>query len=457
MKISDISKNKHLYFVGIGGISMSSLAEIFFRAGYPVCGYDRSRTEVTQRLSDMGIKIWYETDESHFENVGLAVATAAIHPDNPEMVVLRRKGIPCITRAELLGALGSRYENSIAVAGTHGKSTTTGMLSEIFIHSEKCDPTVLIGAVLPEIGGTFRVGTDSNFIYEACEYTDSFLSFFPHIAAVLNIQLDHTDYFKDIDAIVSSFSKFINNAGENGFAVVNLDSDNAVAAAYNCVPKKITFSASGKKSADYYAADIKCNGGFAEYDLYRRGELLTHISLSVPGMQNIEDSLCAAVCADLSGIPASETASGLHSFKGVARRFEFKGRLNGAPVFDDYAHHPDEIRATLASAKLMGYSRIVTVFQPHTYSRLHDLFNEFSEAFTDSDLTVFADIFSASRETNIYGISSKDLSDAVPGSLYLPSFAEIEDYLRKEITKDDVLIVMGAGDINAVAKNLTKQ
>ncbi len=456
MDIRDISDKSHIYFVGIGGISMSSLAEILHRKGYKVSGYDCCSSAATDRLKKLGIPVFHETLPEHINEVTAAVVTAAVHEDNPEIVQLRASGIPCFSRAELLGALGSKYANSIAVAGTHGKSTTTGMLSDIFTTAKNADPTILVGAVVPELGGTFRLGHDENFIYEACEYTDSFLSFYPHIAAVLNLELDHTDYFPSIEALENSFSKFINNAGENGIAVVNMDSANTMIAAENCLPKIVTYSPSGNKNADYYIENLIFDHGFARFDIIHGCSKLISIALSVPGEHNVADALCAAVCADLSGIKAPDIAAGLKMFKGVARRFELKGYLNSAPVFDDYAHHPDEIKATLSAAKMMGYDRVITVFQPHTYSRLHDLFEDFAVSFENSDLTVFAEIFSASREKDIYGISSKDLSDRVNGSVHFHTFAEIEEFLQKEVRKGDMVIVMGAGDVIKISKDLIK-
>lgn len=456
MDINNISHNGNIYFVGIGGISMSSLAEILHKKGYKVSGYDCCSSPATDRLKSIGIPVYHQTEKEHFENVTVAIVTAAVHEDNPEMIELRSRGIPCYSRAELLGALGSKYANSIAVAGTHGKSTTTGMLSDIFTTAKNADPTILVGAVVPELGSTFRLGSDENFIYEACEYTDSFLSFYPHIAAVLNLELDHTDYFPDIEALENSFSKFINNAGENGIAVVNIDSPHTMKAAERCVPKVITYSPSGNANADYYVKDLVFDHGFARYKIMHNCAVLTEVELSVPGEHNVADSLCAAVCADLSGIEAEDIAAGLKMFKGVSRRFELKGTLNGAPVFDDYAHHPDEIKATLSAAKMMEYERVITVFQPHTYSRLHDLFDDFAASFENSDITVFAEIFSASREKDVYGISSKDLADKVKGSVYFPAFAEIEEYLQKEVRAGDIVIVMGAGDVTKISKDLIK-
>lgn len=456
MDIRDISDKSNIYFVGIGGISMSSLAEILHKKGYKVSGYDCTPSPTTEHLREIGITVYYDTEPEHFENVTVAIVTAAVHDDNPEIIELKKRKIPCYSRAELLGALGSKYANSIAVAGTHGKSTTTGMLSDIFTTAKNADPTILVGAIVPELGSTFRLGTDENFIYEACEYTDSFLSFYPHIAAVLNLELDHTDYFPNIEALEASFTKFINNAGKDGIAVVNYDSAHTMTAVKDCLPKVITYSPAGNSDADYYIADLDFEHGFARFTVMHNNKKLVEVSLSVPGEHNVADALCATVCADLSGIEADDVAAGLKTFRGVSRRFELKGELNGAPVFDDYAHHPDEIKATLSAAKMMGYERVITVFQPHTFSRLHDLFDDFAVSFGNSDITVFAEIFSASREKDIYGISSRMLADKVNGSVYLPSFEEIEDFLKKEVRDGDMVIVMGAGDVTKISKDLIK-
>lgn len=456
MDIRDITESSNIYFVGIGGISMSSLAEILHTKGYKVCGYDCTPSPTTYHLQSLGIPVYYTTEGSHFDGVTVAIVTAAVHEDNPEIIELRKRNVPCFSRAELLGALGNTFSNSIAVAGTHGKSTTTGMLSSIFTSAENSDPTILAGAIVPQLGSTFRIGSDQNFIYEACEYTDSFLSFYPKIAAVLNLELDHTDYFPDIEALEKSFAKFINNAGSDGIAVINYDSPHSLKAAEGCLPKLYTYSPEGNDKADYYISDLCYNSGFASFSVFKRGEMLSAVTLSVPGKHNVADALCAFVCADLSGVSPCDIAKGLKAFTGVSRRFELKGTLNGAPVFDDYAHHPDEIKATLSAAKMMGYKRIVTVFQPHTYSRLHDLFDDFARSFENSDITVFAKIFSASREKDVYGISSQNLADAVKGAIYIPEFEEIEEFLKKHVTKDDMVIVMGAGDVTKISKDLIK-
>lgn len=455
MTLDDLPVNGKIYFAGIGGISMSALAMILYNKGYDVCGYDRTATALTSEMEKKGIRIFYETKESNLDGVRCAIYSAALKSDNPEIIQIQRKGIPLYKRAELLGALAREYANSIGVAGTHGKSTTSGMLSYIFMHGQKYDPTVIVGAVLPNLNSTFRLGSDENFIFEADEYTDSFLNFFPHIAVVLNIKMDHTDYFPNYERYIQSFNKFINNTGKDGYAIVNKECEGCTRAAVEYPGTVITYSATGDETADFYAKNIVLKKGFASFDVYKRGEYYMSARLSVPGAHNVANALAAIACCDLCGVDKETIAGGLLDFKGVRRRFEYKGTFNGADVYDDYAHHPDEIRATLATAKNMEYDRVVCVFQPHTYSRLNDLFEDFASSFHDSDLAVFADVYSA-RENNIYGISSANLSERVGGSKYFDSFEKIKEYLKKEIRAGDLLIFMGAGNITELAEEVVR-
>lgn len=453
MTLGDLPVNGKIYFAGIGGISMSALAMILYNKGYDVCGYDRTASALTAEMEKKGIRIFYETKESNLDGVSCAIYSAALKSDNPEIIQINKKGIPLYKRAELLGAIAREYANSIGVAGTHGKSTTSGMLSYIFMHNKMYDPTVIVGAVLPNINSTFRLGSDENFVFEADEYTDSFLSFFPHIAVILNIKMDHTDYFPNYDRYIQSFNKFINNTGENGYAVINKECEGCTRAADDYSGTVITYSANGDETADFYAKNIVVNKGFASFDVFKKGEFYMSVSLSVPGVHNIANALAAIACCDLCGVDKETIAGGLKEFRGVRRRFEYKGQFKGADVFDDYAHHPDEIRATLSAAKSMGYSRVVCVFQPHTYSRLKDLFEDFASSFSDSDMAVFADVYSA-RENNIYGISSEQLSEKVSGSKYFDSFQKIKEFLEKEIRAGDLLIFMGAGNITELANTV---
>lgn len=454
LDFNTLPKTGKIYFAGIGGISMSALAMILKNKGFEVCGYDRTASELTAELEKNGIKIFYQTEESNLDGVSCAIYSAALHSDHPEIQQIEKKGIPLYKRAELLGAIARLYSNSIAVAGTHGKSTTSGMLSYIFMEDKKYDPTVLVGAVLPNINSTFRIGNDENFVFESCEYMDSFLSFFPRIAVVLNVHLDHTDYFPNLERLIESFKGFITNTGSSGYAVVNLDSDSAVKAAEGYTGTLITFSASGNQKANFYADNIVMNKGFATFDVYKDEKLHLSLTLSVPGLHNVSNALAAIACCDICGVEKGTVVSGLNRFRGVCRRFEYKGQFMGADVFDDYGHHPDEIKANLSAAKCMGYKRVICVFQPHTYSRLHDLFEDFASSFTDCDLPVFADVYSA-RENNIYGTTSLQLAEKVERGVYLGSFEKIEEYLKGELRPGDLLIFMGAGSITELAKKVT--
>lgn len=443
----DLQKYKNVYFIGIGGSSMSSLAMILKRRGCVVRGYDRAHTRETEMLQNSGIPVYDTTDASHFDGTELIVYTVAFAPDHPEMVLAAQRGVPVIPRARLLEAIAADYPNSIGVAGTHGKSTTSGMTAQIFLSEEHADPTVLIGAALPAIGAAYRIGSDGNFIFEACEYKDSFLSFYPRIAVVLNVRLDHTDYFASLEQLKGSFRQFMNNAGDSGIALVNADAPDAVEAARDVLPQVRYFSVKDP-AADYFAGSITYDGGFASFDIYAFGTLLCRASLSVIGSFNVSNALAAAASAHLSGVSAKAIARGLSEFRGVARRFEYLGELNGARVFTDYAHHPDELKATLAAAKAAAGGRLVTLFQPHTFSRLHDLFDDFVASFGDSSLPLFTDVFSA-REVNTSGVHAGLLADAA-GGVYLPTLEESARYLEANVRPGDTVLLIGAGNVNTV-------
>lgn len=443
----DLQKYKNVYFIGIGGSSMSSLAMILKRRGCVVRGYDRAHTRETEMLQNSGIPVYDTTDASHFDGAELIVYTVAFAPDHPEMVLAAQRGVPVIPRARLLEAIAADYPNSIGIAGTHGKSTTSGMTAQIFLSEEHADPTVLIGAALPAIGAAYRIGSDGNFIFEACEYKDSFLSFYPRIAVVLNVRLDHTDYFASLEQLKGSFRQFMNNAGDAGIALVNADAPDAVEAARDVLPQVRYFSVKDP-AADYFAGSITYDGGFASFDIYAFGTLLCRASLSVIGSFNVSNALAAAASAHLSGVSAKAIARGLSEFRGVARRFEYLGELNGARVFTDYAHHPDELKATLAAAKAAAGGRLVTLFQPHTFSRLHDLFDDFAASFGDSSLPLFTDVFSA-REVNTSGVHAGLLADAA-GGVYLPTLEESARYLEANVRPGDTVLLIGAGNVNTV-------
>ncbi len=448
----DINSVNSFYFVGIGGISMSSLALILKRSGKTVSGYDRRSSDATENLEKEGIKVYYGADIENSRGADIAVFTAAVTPENPEMQNVIANGIPTISRATLLGAIASEYPNSIAVAGTHGKSSTCGILSQIFLSIPESDPTILIGAKLPCIESTFRTGHDRNFVFEACEYKNSFLEFFPTVSVVLNVELDHTDFFHSLEDMEHSFMQFVGNTAENGCVIINKDSSNAMECIKQYTGKVYTYSVVDS-SADFFAKDIRFEHGMPSYTLVFKGREVFRAELSIPGTHNVSNSLAAVAAAFISKVDDDAIIKGLKDFRGVGRRFEYKGAINGAQVFDDYAHHPDEIRATLEAAKRLADGRIITVFQPHTYSRLHDLFDDFVAAFDGADIKVFADVFSA-RESNIYGISSKELADGMDNGVYLDSFEKVAAFVKDTAHEGDTVVFMGAGDIDKAIKLL---
>ena len=453
MKISDLNLDSGLYFLGIGGISMSAIAMILAGKGYSVSGYDRTLGDVTNKLNKYGINVYDEFDASQVENCGAIIYSAAFGDDHPIMQEVVKTGKPLYSRAEVLGALANLYTNSIAVAGTHGKSTTSGMLGHILLNAVGCDPTVIVGAVMRDVGSTYRIGNDENFVFEACEYKDSFLSFFPKIAVVLNISLDHTDYFTGIEHMRDSFTQYMNNSGKDGYAIFNLDCDNCILAAENYIGTKITFSANGNKNADYFAENVKIINGFASFDVYKEGDFFISVKLSAPGEHNISNALAAIAACDLINLSKEDIVKGIVSYAGVGRRFEYKGSFCGADVYDDYAHHPDEIKVTLSAAKGIANGRVICVFQPHNYSRLRDLFEEFQTAFDDADMLILCPLYAA-REACGDEVSSKLLAEKIDGAKYFETFDEIKSYLKEELRENDLLMIMGAGDITKLANSI---
>lgn len=452
--IDELRRYRCVYLIGIGGISMSALALILAEKGFEVRGYDRTESEVLQTLRQAGIKVYLTHEPEAFDGVDLVCYTAAVGSDHPQMRLAAACGARIISRAELLGCLASSYAQSVAVAGTHGKSTTTGMLAHLLLHTAGYDPTVAVGAVLPELGAAYRIGKDENFLFEACEYKDSFLSFFPKVAVVLNIQLDHTDYFHSLDQIVGSFRQFFRNAGTDGYGIYNLDCENCRRASDGIEGTALTFSAEGNANADYTAQNIDLTGGFARFDVYRRGEFLLHAEMGVPGLHNVSNALAAVAAATLCGLAPEEIAAGLSTYRGVSRRFEFLCEWNGARLYDDYAHHPEEIRATLSAARAMTKGRVVCVFQPHNYSRLRDLFEEFCTAFTDADELVLTKLYAA-REAAGDEVSSELLAERT-GAVYLDEKERIPEYLEQILSPGDTVLLVGAGDIGLVTEKFKK-
>ena len=454
----NFKKPCHVHFIGIGGISMSGLAEILLEEHFTVSGSDSKESPLTDHLTANGASIFYGQKSSNIiEGIDVVVYTAAIHDDNEELAEAKRRNLPLLSRAELLGQLMTNYETPIAVSGTHGKTTTTSMLSHIFLAGE-LDPTISVGGILKAIGGNIRVGNSGLFVIEACEYTNSFLHFFPKIGIILNIDADHLDFFKDLDDIRDSFHKFAQLLPTDGTLIVNGDIDKLDMITSGLTCNIITY---GKEtSMDYCATGISYDEkGNASFDVIKSGHTLGRITLTVGGEHNVWNALSAVATACLLDIPFAVIQKGLSAFHGTDRRFEYKGELNGITIIDDYAHHPTEIEATLTSAKHYPHREIWCVFQPHTYTRTKALFQEFAAALSHADHVILADIYAA-RETDTLGITSEQLAEAVKSeggdAVYLSSFKNIEQYLLQHCQNGDLLITMGAGDVVNIGEELLK-
>lgn len=452
----DFSKPVGVHFIGIGGISMSGLAEILLLDGFRVSGSDTHRSELTESLKARGAVIHYgQRKENITDDVDVVVYSAAVHADNEEYAEAVRRRLPMLSRAELLGQIMKHYGTAIAVAGTHGKTTTTSMLAEVLMREEK-DPTVSVGGMLDSIGGNIRVGRSDTFLTEACEYTDSFLSFFPTIGVILNVKADHLDYFKDIDHIRRSFRRFAELIPADGLLVISNDIEKLDELTDGLACRVVTVGKEGK--ADYTASAISFGAGaLPEFDCVGPDGEKAHFALSVPGEHNVMNALAAIAVGRELDIPMESLSRDLAGFGGTHRRFELKGKLGEITIIDDYAHHPDEIRATLTTAANWGADRVVCVFQPHTYSRTLALMDDFADALSLADLIVLAKIYPA-RETDNLGISSQNLADKLAERgkkvVYIDSFDGIEKFLLENSVPGDLLITMGAGDIVKVGDEL---
>lgn len=455
----NFSSPVHVYFIGIGGISMSGLAEVLLEEGFSVSGSDSRQSALTDMLLQRGAQIFIgQKKENITSDIDVVVYTSAIHPDNPEFVAMKEMGIPSLTRAELLGQLMKNYRLPVAVSGTHGKTTTTSMISEILLKADT-DPTLSIGGILKSIGGNIKVGHSDYFVTEACEYTNSFLSFFPKIGIILNIEADHLDFFKDLQEIRSSFHRFAQLIPSDGTLIINQDIPDYEEITEGLVCHILTFGHTNR--ADYYPAGITYNEkGCATFSLGESSRPEDCFSLSVPGEHNITNALAAIALADLFHINRKDTQVALQAFQGTDRRFEYKGTFHGVTIIDDYAHHPSEITATLKAAQNYPHQKLWCVFQPHTYSRTKSFLEDFGKALSLADEIVLADIYAA-RETDTLGISSLDVQREVrkwnPNCSYFPSFSEIEDFLSKKCLPGDLLITMGAGDVVNIGENLLKK
>jgi UDP-N-acetylmuramate--alanine ligase len=449
---------KKIHFVGIGGISMSGLAEILLSQGYVISGSDMKSSSITDRLKAMGIKFYIGHSSDNLENPDLVIYTAAVKKDNPELVKAKELGIKAIERSVLLGQIMKQYPFNINVSGTHGKTTTTSMVTMIMLEAGM-DPTVHIGGELKAIGGNTKIGGNKYFIAEACEYVESFLQFFPFMGIILNIEADHLDYFKGIDHIKESFLKFASLIPKDGYLVACADDSNIKDLLDKLDCSIITY---GIKSADalWQARDISFDeNGLGSYTLFKSNEEIAKIKLGVTGTHNISNSLAAVAACFTAGCSIESIKNGLQKFSGTHRRFELKGVSNDIKVIDDYAHHPSEIVATLNAAKNVPHNKLWCIFQPHTYTRTKALLNDFSNSFNDADYVIVSDIYAA-REPDNGEINSKILSEKInevsPKAKYIKDFEDIANYLQEKATSGDLIITMGAGDIYKVGEIFLK-
>ena len=453
----DFTNPINVHFIGIGGISMSGLAEVLINKSFRVSGSDLSSSSSTEKLSALGAIIFHGHNEKNINSeIDLIVYTAAIKEDNPEYIVGKSLGIPMIDRASLLGQVMLNYKYPICVSGTHGKTTTTSMLSHVFVNASK-DPTISVGGLVDLIEGNIKIGNSDFFITEACEYCDSFLKFFPYVEIILNIDEDHIDYFKDINHIRESFKNYTKNVPDNGYIVINSNIPNyeEIIADLNCTV--ISFG-DDEGISDYYPKNLVFNqNGCPSFDVYCKGRFILHLDLSVAGKHNMLNALATIATSSIFEIDASLIIAGLSMFEGADRRFQYKGSLKGVSIVDDYAHHPTEVSATIEAAKKMNYNNIWVVFQPHTYTRTKAFLKDFAKALSFAYGIIVTDIYSA-REKDNKEIHAKDLVEELrlynENSYYISSFDDIEIFILQNCVPNDLLITMGAGNIYIVGEDL---
>ena len=448
-----LKPGKRGHLIGAGGVSMAPLAEVLAGMGLVIDGSDMAESEKTRYLRSLGIDIKIGHSAMNVApDIQFVVRTAAVHDDNPEIVEARARGVPIFERAQAWGAIMRDYDNALCIAGTHGKTTTTSMCTHILMAAER-DPTVMIGGTLPLLHAGHRVGGGDTIILESCEYHDSFLYFRPTIAVILDIEADHLDYFSGLEDVKRSFREFASKVPEHGRIVANIDDRNTMDALAPLGRELFTFGLTEK--ADVYARNIRRVGANSEFDIYCHGKLFTSVTLHIPGMHNVKNALAATAACICLGVRPNAVKYGLAGFNGAGRRFEFKGKYNGADIYDDYAHHPGELKALLDAVEPLGYKRTILVFQPHTYTRTAALFEDFVDQLCRPDVCYLAEIYAA-RETNTLKISSADLAQHIPGSMFLDSFEEIENSLRATARPGDVILTVGAGDVYKIGEAIVE-
>lgn len=453
----DLNSHKNIYFIGIGGISMSSLAEILVSKGFNVFGSNNVENDMTSYLTDKGIKVFIgHNKENITSDIDLIVYTAAIKDDNEELVKARELNIEIIRREILLSCIMDMHENKIAISGTHGKTTTSSMISEIFLEAKK-DPTISVGGIIKSINSNTYSGGNEFFIAEACEYKDSFLSLNPTIGIILNIDADHLDYFKDLDAITASFNKFANNISEDGYLIINNNIQGLNDFKKNIKCKIITY---GNSTSDVRAENITYSPqGLPSFDIVYNNETICRANLSVPGYHNVSNALAAFTASYILGIDKENIIKGLESYIGTKRRMEYRGDYKGAKIFDDYAHHPTEIKASISAFKTIPHNKLHVVFQSHTYTRTMALLNDFATSLADADNIIICDIYAA-RENNDVNVYPEDIVNLIkeinPNVCHISKYEDIAKHMKDIIMPNDFVVVMGAGDANKICDMLIK-
>lgn len=456
--LQELNKYKHIHMIGIGGVSMSGIAEILKHWGFTVTGSDWAESETTKKLNLDGIHVVIGHDVNMVSKADIVVYTAAIKETDPELIRAKELGIQTVERADFLGLITKAFDNTICVSGTHGKTTTTSMVSMCFLEAG-LDPSIQVGADLKAINGNYRIGKSDNFIIEACEYVESFLKFYPKAEIILNIDNDHLDYFKNIENINNAFIKYVKLLPDDGLLVVNSDNDYCAKLHEYTNAKVVSYGIKNEK-ANFVARNITFNkNGFAIFDVYHNNNFYASFELSVPGPHNVLNALaCIALC-DSYGIAKSDIKSALKKYTGAHRRFEFIGNINGASIYDDYGHHPTEIKATAIALKKKTYNQSWVVFQPHTYSRTKNLLDDFADSLTYFDNIIITDIYAA-RETNTYNVSSEDIVQKIKDigrkAIYIKDFDDIVSYLKEHVQKDDIILTLGAGTVTKIGPMLLK-
>ena len=447
-----LTGKKHLHFIGIGGSGMYPMAQILHQKGYYITGSDNNETDTLQKVREMGIPVHLGQRAENIEGADLIVYSAAIMADNPELVAARESGVPTVERSVILGEITGHYADALCVSGTHGKTTTTAMLTQILLDGG-FDPTCVIGGKLPAIGGSGRAGTTEHMVCESCEFVDTFLKLHPDVAVILNIDADHLDYFKTMANLIHSFHKFVGMATK--CIIANGDDLNTQIAVAGMEDKLITFGLSPKN--DYYPINIDHPGGVnTEFDLVHQGETIAHFHMHVPGDHNILNAVAASVAAMTAGATPQQCADGIDHFRGAGRRFEVLAEIGGVTVADDYGHHPTEIEATLKAARALPFKRVWAVHQPFTYSRTRMLMDDFARVLSHADKVVLSEIM-GSREKNTEGVYASQLAEKIPGCVWFPAFPEIADYVVQNVQPGDLVLTLGCGDVNKCAHMIVER